>query len=144
MLEIVYSQRLSFFAVLLSLLSTAFSLSACDSVATSRGETIKKAMREINYADGISKQEAQTIANAYLILYGNYKGRASFARILDSEGGWMGKVYVAKSLATPVDANLPPLLINKSTGQISWAYGPALDKIDIESLDKTETRVAIE
>ena len=56
-------------------------LSACKPSFTTHDDRVKIAMREIEYEDGISKQEAATIANAYLILHGKYKGRALFARI---------------------------------------------------------------
>ena len=118
-------------------------LSACKPSFITHDERVKLAMRNINYEDGISKQEAMTIADAYLILHGKYKGRALFARISDVEDLWVGKVYVAKSLASPVDSDLPPIVINKSSGKIHWKHGPALDRIDLDALDNAEPSVAV-
>ena len=131
------------FKVVLQIALISVILSACKPAFITHDDRVKKAMRDINYADGISKLEATTIANAYLILYGKYKGRALFARISDGEDLWAGKVYVAKSLASPVDVDLPPIVINKSSGKIHWKHGPALDRIDLEALDNAEPSVAV-
>ncbi len=117
-------------------------LTACESSFKSHDERVKTAMRTIDYADGISEQEAETIANAYLLLHGRYKDRAMFARITDSGSEWVGKVYAVKALASPVDADLPPIVINKSSGKIAWQFGPTLERIDIQALDRAEPSMA--
>jgi len=131
------------FKVVLQIALIGFILSACKPAFITHDDRVKKAMHDINYDDGISTLEATTIANAYLILYGKYKGRALFARISDGEDLWIGKVYVAKSLASPVDVALPPIVINKSSGKIHWKHGPAVDRIDLEELNNAEPSVAV-
>jgi len=95
-------------------------------------------MRNVNYDDGISKQEARSIADAYLYIYGRYEGRVAFARIAEAESVWAGKVYVVQSAFTPIDAGLPYVLIDKLSGEISWQHGPTLAKIDLDELDNTD------
>jgi hypothetical protein len=118
-------------------------VSACQSSFMTHDERVKSAMREIQYTDGISKLEARTIADAYLILYGKYKGRATFSRITELSDVWVGKVYVGKAMASPVDANLPPIVINKSSGKVSWKYGPVVTKIDLEELEAAGPSIAV-
>jgi len=131
------------FKVLLQIALIGVIVSACKPSFTTHDDRVKAAMRDINYDNGISKQEAISIADAYLILYAKYKGRALFARISDVEDLWVGKVYAAKSLASPVDADLPPIVINKTSGKIHWKHGPALDRIDLEELDNAAPSVAV-
>lgn len=117
-------------------------LVACESSYMSHDDRVKMAIGKIDYADGISEQEAGTIADAYLLLHGRYKDRAMFARIADSGGEWVGKVYAAKALASPVDADLPPIRIDKKSGKIIWQFGPTVARIDAKALANAEPSVA--
>ncbi len=117
-------------------------LSGCESSYQSHDARVKMAMAKIDYADGISEQEAGAIADAYLLLHGRYKDRAMFARIADAGEAWTGKVYASKSLASPVDADLPLIVVDKKSGKISWPFGPTLERIDLEVLDKAEPALA--
>ncbi|MFV2054892.1 MAG: hypothetical protein ACC707_00430 [Thiohalomonadales bacterium] len=95
-------------------------------------------MRDINYTDGISQKEASSIANAYLYLHGRYKGRALMARVSADDTAWLGKVYALKSAASPINVDLPPVVVSKLSGEVSWQYGPTLKRIDLEELDNKE------
>lgn len=123
------------------LLVTA-TLVGCESSFQPHDARVKMAMAKIDYADGISEQEAGAIADAYLLLHGRYKDRAMFARIADGGEVWRGKVYASKSLASPVDADLPLIMVDKKSGKITWSFGPTLERIDLEALDKAEPSLA--
>lgn len=108
---------------------------ACNSPYATHHDRVKGALQSVNYEDGISKQEAKAIADAYLVLHAKYKERPSYARIKDADEFWAGEVLIVKSLASPVDAKLPPVVIDKHTGKISWKFGPVIDRIDPDELD---------
>ena len=117
-------------------------LLGCESSYQSHDARVKMAMAKIDYADGISEQEAGAIADAYLLLHGRYKDRAMFARITDGGEVWTGKAYASKALASPVDADLPLIVIDKKSGKITWPFGPTLEGIDLEALDRAEPSLA--
>ncbi|WP_455209656.1 hypothetical protein [Kaarinaea lacus] len=110
-------------------------LVSCGSPYSSHTGKVRTALKDVNYDDGINKTEANAIADAYLIKYGAYKGRASYARIKDGEDVWLGEVIVVKSLATPVNAELPPVVIHKKSGSVGWQYGPEVKKINLDDID---------
>ena len=113
-------------------------LASCGSPNTSfvsYDDRVKIEMRAVNYEDGISSKDAGSIANAYLYLHARYKGRALFARVKEGKSEWLGKVYAIQSAAILIDPELPPLIINKSTGAITWKYGPAVARIDMTVLE---------
>lgn len=94
---------------------------------------MKSALYKTNYEDGITKKEAKAIADAYLIQHGTYKGRTSYSRISESDERWLGEVIVVKSLASPIKADLPPVIVDKKTGSVSWEYGPAVAKVSLDN-----------
>ena len=109
-------------------------LASCSSPYSSHSDKVKSALDKVIYEDGITKTEAKAIADAYLIHHGSYKGRASYARISETEEHWLGEVIVVKSLASPVKADLPPVLVDKASGSVTWQHGPAVEKISLENL----------
>jgi len=107
-------------------------LVACDSPYSSYYDKVKSALEQVDYDDGISETEAKAIADAYLFHYGKYKGRATYARIFDGEDQWLGQVIVVKSLATPVIVDLPPVVVDKKRGRVSWTLGPVVERIELD------------
>jgi len=111
-------------------------LTACDSPYSSHYDKVKSALDRVDYDDGISQVEAKAIADAYLIHHGKYKGRATYAKIFDGEEEWLGQVIVVKSLATPVIVDLPPVVVDKASGEVSWALGPAINRIELDEVEQ--------
>ncbi|NOZ53626.1 MAG: hypothetical protein GXP08_10870 [Gammaproteobacteria bacterium] len=107
-------------------------LFACGSPYSSHHDKVKLALDQVDYGDGISKTEAKAIADAYLIHYGKYKGRASYAKISDGGGQWFGEVIVVMQLASPVIVDMPPVVVNKVSGEVSWKFGPFIERITLE------------
>ena len=120
---------------------TVLSLS-CSSPYSSHTQKVKTALDKVDYQDGINNTEAKAIADAYLIHHGTYKGRPSYARITDGEGVWLGEVLVIKSLASPVSADLPPVIVDKKSGAVRWQYGPDVEKINLEDTDSGAERAS--
>ena len=117
-------------------------LLCCSSPYSSHGDKVKTALDMVVYKDGISKTEAKAIADAYLIHYGSYKGRPSYARITEGDDVWIGEVLVIKSLATPVNADLPPVMVDKKSGAVRWQYGPEVERIDLDDIDTDAKRAS--
>ena len=125
-------------------LALLFSIScaSCTSPYSSHMDKVRYALDKVNYKDGISKTEAKAIADAYLIRYGAYKGRASYAKVSEGDGEWLGKVIVVKSLATPVDADLPPVIVDKNSGAVRWQHGPSVTRISLDDIDSDIDRAS--
>ena len=115
-------------------------LVSCSSPFSSHTDKVKFALDKVDYKDGIAKAEAKAIADAYLIRYGSYKGRPSYSRISEAEDVWMGEVFVVKSLASPVNIALPPVIVDKKSGAVSWKYGPTVKKISLDGIDTESER----
>ena len=120
----------------------AILLVSCNSPYSSHTDKVKTALNNVNYSDGINKTEAKAIADAYLFQYGAYKGRASYARMKDGEDVWLGEVIVVKSLATPINVDLPPVMVNKKSGAVSWQYGPEVSKMSLDEVNADSKRAS--
>ncbi|KPJ90150.1 MAG: hypothetical protein AMJ53_14720 [Gammaproteobacteria bacterium SG8_11] len=118
----------------LIILTLTVLLIACNSPYSSHTDKVKAALDQVDYKDGINKTEAKAIADAYLIHYGVYKGRPSYTRITEAEEQWLGEVLVVKSLATPVNAGLPPVIVDKKTGAVKWQHGPEVEKVSLDNI----------
>jgi hypothetical protein len=115
-------------------------ISGCDDANPPYDVVVRNALIKVDYADGISSAEAKAIANAYLVIHGAYENRPGYARMSDGGGVWLGRVYMTKSMSMPVDANLPPVVVDKKSGTVSWKYGPKLAKIDLKVLDEAHAK----
>lgn len=76
------------------------------------------------YADGINEQESKIIADAYL----DEHMAATCGHIGPYDGGVMWIFKITGDIAPVELTNVPPVLVNKSTGIISWEAKPPLKK----------------
>ena len=78
----------------------------------------------VEYSDGVDKQEASVIADDYLRQHLS----ASLGRSGPYDGGtaWIFKIT---GDAVPVElADIPPVLVDKSSGVVTWNAKPPLKK----------------
>ncbi len=104
-------------------------LTGCDGPFDHIGDTIKKNLATVTYDNGISITEGKIVADAYLYIHGNHIGPAPYVNITDGDNVWLGIVYTGFGVS-PVQANAPPVQVNKHTGEITWAQGPTVHRID--------------
>ena len=83
----------------------------------------KQAAR-IDYSDGVDKQEASAIANDYLRQH--LSASLGHTGPYDGGGAWVFKIT---GDVVPVElADIPPVLVDKSTGVVTWEAKPPLKK----------------
>lgn len=78
----------------------------------------------VDYSDGVDKREASVIAAEYLQKHMT----ASFGHVgpYDSDTAWTFKIT---GDAVPFElTNVPPVLVDKSTGVVTWEAKPPLKK----------------
>jgi hypothetical protein len=101
-----------------------FALTGCSTLPTGdeyRAQ-IQAKLSTVVYSDGINEKESQIIADAYL----DKHMAASFGHIGPFDGGaaWVFKIT---GDVVPFElTNVPPVLVNKSTGVVTWEAKPPL------------------
>ncbi len=103
-------------------------------VSNPREKYLREGLSTISYDNGIAITEAKILADAYLYLHGSEPGRLRHARIRDGGDRWFGDVIGGVGVS-PLRTGLPPVEVDKITGQIKWPQGPTLARIDVTSLD---------
>ena len=108
--------RTSFFLVLSCLLC------GCSTLPTAEEQhaQLQARLLPVVVEDGINEQEAKIIADAYL----DEHMAASFGHVGPYDGGnaWIFKI--TGDIAPVVLTNVPPVLVNKSTGVVTWDEKP--------------------
>ena len=108
----------------------------CDSLLDSHGEILRRDMETVSYDNGISITEGKIVADAYIYMHGGSVGKAPHVRIRDGGEEWLGDVYAGYGVS-PVPADVPPVRVDKATGEVSWAMGPTIARIAVDDI-KTE------
>ncbi len=103
-------------------------LTACGSSLNSHEQILRDDLKLVVYKDGITLIEAKYIADAYLFLHGGKIGKAPHARISDGGEVWRGDIYAGVAVS-PERIVSQPVLVDKITGQISWADGPTVARV---------------
>ena len=91
-------------------------------------------LEKISYENGISVTEAKIIGDAYLYRYAKDGNKVPHVRIHsgkdDKKNKWIGDIYSGVAIS-PVAASVPPLEIDKLTGQVTWLHGPTVMRVDL-------------
>jgi hypothetical protein len=105
-------------------LAVMFVVSGCVTEQTEADSRkyLQAKLRTVVYSDGINEQESKIIADAYLE---NHMG-ASFGHIGPYDGGASWIFKITGDIAPVELTNVPPVLINKSTGVVTWEAQPPL------------------
>ena len=103
-----------------------FAVTGCATTPTEADNRayLQAKLNTVVYSDGINEQESKFIADAYLE---DHMG-ASFGHVGPYDGGasWIFKIT---GDIVPVElTNVPPVLINKNTGVITWEAQPPLKR----------------
>ncbi len=114
--------RLSFSSVVLG----CWVLAGCSTLPSAEEyhAQLQRKLRSVKYEDGIDKREAKIIADAYL----DEHMAASFGHIGPFDGGtdWFFKIT---GDIVPIElTNIPPVLVDKLTGAVTWEQKPPLKK----------------
>ncbi len=81
---------------------------------------LENELSSIDFSDGVSAEESNSIVQAYFYRFGTGCGAALSA--IDQGEAWKHPVGIGIA-GTPTD----PIFINKKTGEISWAHGPIIN-----------------
>lgn len=102
-----------------------FVLSSCSTPTEADNRAYLQAkLRTVVYSDGINEQESKIIADAYLE---DHMG-VSFGHIGPYDGGASWIFKITGDMAPVELTNIPPVLINKSTGVVTWEAQPPLKR----------------
>lgn len=112
------------------MLALVLLVAGCDGVFPSHRKIMEKDLALVSYDNGIAITEAKTIADAYLYVYGSREGSISHAKIRDGGAKWVGDVYGGPGVS-PAPLGMPPLEIDKATGEVVWANGPTVQRVDL-------------
>lgn len=85
---------------------------------------LQSKLRTVKYDDGIDQQESKTIADAYL----DEHITASFGHIGPFDGGTNWVFKITGDIAPIELTNIPPVLVDKCTGAVTWDQKPPLKK----------------
>jgi hypothetical protein len=98
-------------------------LCGCESYQTSADlqRELQGQLQTVVIEDGISIQEANTIAQSYFLHFGPGCGVA--AGVIDGGKFWVANTFVGYAgIQTP-----EPIRIDKQTGRITWSNGPTVE-----------------
>ena len=88
-------------------------------------------LKRVTYDNGIAMDEAKIIAEAYLFVYGG-KDTGPAPRVYIHDGGKVWLADIAGGTAIhPHMAGLPPVHVSKANGDITWAHGPSVHRVDL-------------
>ena len=95
-------------------------------------------LRRVTYDNGISRIEAKTIGEAYLFVYGGkYVGPAPQVYIHDGGKDWLAAPIGGTGL-DPHLTGLPPVHISKADGDVTWADGPSVHRVNLNLAPKKD------
>ena len=97
---------------------------------------LQEELAKISYDNGISITEAKIIGDAYLYRYAREGNKVAHVRVRSGkdhkQNKWMGDIYSGVAIS-PMAATLAPIEIDKLNGKVSWAHGPTVMRVDLES-----------
>ena len=97
---------------------------------------LQEELAKVSYDNGISITEAKIIGDAYLYRYAREGNKVSHIRVRsgkdDKQNKWLGDIYSGVAIS-PVAATLAPIEIDKLNGKVSWAHGPTIIRVDLNS-----------
>ena len=117
------------------LLSITLILGAC-SPQNTHLTYLQEELAKVSYDNGISITEAKIIGDAYLYRYAREGNKVSHIRVRsgkdDKQNKWLGDIYSGVAIS-PIAASLAPIEIDKLSGKVSWAHGPTIIRVDLNS-----------
>lgn len=97
---------------------------------------LQEELAKVSYDNGISITEAKIIGDAYLYRYAREGNKISHIRVRsgkdNKQNKWLGDIYSGVAIS-PVAASLAPIEIDKLNGKVSWAHGPTVIRVDLNS-----------
>lgn len=103
-------------------------IAGCDSPFGTHGEILRRDIKTVSYDNGISITEGKIVADAYIYIHGGELGKAPHVRVRDGGEAWLGDIYTGFGV-TPIPMDVPPVSVNKATGEANWAMGPSMARI---------------
>ena len=95
-------------------------------------------LKRVTYDNGIAMDEAKIIAEAYLFVYGG-KGVGPAPQVYIHDGGKVWLADIADGTAIhPHLAGLPPVHVSKANGDVTWANGPSVHRVDLSLAPKKD------
>lgn len=97
---------------------------------------LQNELQKVSYNNGISVTEAKIIGDAYLYRYAREGNKVAHVRIRsgkdNKQNKWLGDIYSGVAIS-PVAATLAPIEIDKLNGKVTWAHGPTVMRVDLNS-----------
>ena len=99
---------------------------------------LQKDLKRVSYDNGIAMDEAKIIAEAYLFVYGGKQvGPAPQVYIHNGGKFWLADIASGTAI-NPHMANLPPVHVNKANGDVTWAKGPSVHRVNLSLAPKKD------
>ena len=110
-------------------------LAGCSHKGTHQ-QYLQTELAKISYENGITVTEAKIIGDAYLYVYAREGNKIPHVRVRsgknEKQSKWLGDIYSGVAIS-PIAATLAPLEIDKLNGRVTWAHGPTVMRVNLNS-----------
>lgn len=126
------------YSLFLCLVAVAALLGCSDDSGDLHRSILQKDLKRVSYDNGIAMDEAKIIAEAYLFVYGGkHTGPAPQVYIHDGGKIWLAAI-AGGTAVHPRLADLPPVHVDKANGDVTWADGPSVHRVDLSLAPKKD------